>query len=150
MAAQMTIPASPDQVWAVLTDYDHLEEFIPYLLDSQVVRKERDRLILRQEGGFWLPFYRLKTQVIFEVKERPPQMIYFRAVEGDFRLYEGSWHLERMGKETWLSYEATIEPDFWVPRWVLGELERQVLKGTFRAILQRTGGDVTPESSPAS
>ena len=36
-----------------------------------------------------------------------------------------------------LAYEATIEPDFWMPGWVLKVMERQILKETFRAILKR-------------
>ena len=144
--AQMVLPAEGTKIWAILTDYDHLEKFIPYMEESQVLQRDSRHLLLRQRGNFWRPFYRLKTKAVLWVKEEPPRSISFRAVEGDFLVYEGSWRLESVKEGTRLTYEATIEPNFWVPGWVLLELERQVLKGTFRAILRRA----TPESSPAA
>ncbi|MBI3332832.1 MAG: SRPBCC family protein [Candidatus Omnitrophica bacterium] len=166
VTARLVIPSDADRVWAVLTDYDHLAEFVPYLSDSRLTRREANPLILHQEGGLWFPFYQLRSRVDFEVREEPREAILFKAVGGDFRVYEGSWRLSKVAEGTGLAYEATIEPDFWVPRWLLWDLERQILKGTFRAILRRcrreeaplrgtsldrsVEEEATPESSPAS
>ena len=135
--AETFIPVSPQRVWEILTDYDHLADFAPYLTSSRVIRREPERLFLHQEGGIWFAFYRLKVQTTFEVKEVYPEEIFFKAVEGDFAVYEGRWKLKPDNEGTWMSYEVIVEPRFWVPRWALNLMERQTLKNTFRAILRR-------------
>lgn len=136
--AEMVFPVARTQIWTVLTDYDHLEEFIPYLLESQVLQRRSGRLLLRQEGIFWLPFYRLKTEAVMWVEERPHERIFFKAVEGDFSVYEGGWRLEPAKEGTRLTYEVTIELKFWVPPalpigGLRGLLNRHLLHGDIDA-----------------
>lgn len=78
-----------------------------------------------------------RVRVTFRVKEIPPEKITFQAIEGDFVLHEGHWRLQSVPQGTRLSYKTSIEPEFWVPRWVLSFLERQILTATFRAIRLR-------------
>ncbi len=138
VVAHMTLPTDVERVWAVLTDYDNLAEFMPHLDKSEVLEREEDRLTLRQEGSVWFPMKRLRSVATMEVRESPPQAINFRATEGDYVIYQGRWRLEPRPEGTDLFYEAVIEPSFWVPRWMLGALERKILKGTFEAVLVRS------------
>jgi ribosome-associated toxin RatA of RatAB toxin-antitoxin module len=138
VTAQIFTPVSRECLWKVLTDYDHLEEFIPHIQESRLVKKDDlKELLLYQKAALWIGFYFLRTEVTFEVTESPKREVHFKAIEGDFRIHEGSWHLKEVPGGTLLIYEATIEPNFWVPWWVLKALERQILKNTFRAILKR-------------
>lgn len=135
--ASITIPASKERVWSICTDYDHLSEFIPNVAFSRVIKREGHLIFLRQEGGIQFPFYRRALTVTFRVKEIPAQKVYFESTEGDFVIYQGHWRLEAHQGGTLIFYEATIEPNFWMPKWVMNELERQTLKNTFRAIIRR-------------
>lgn len=137
VVARMEIPTPPERVWAVLTDYDHLADFIPSLDISRVLEGKSDGLRLYQEGKVWWLLFPQRVKVTFQVQEIPYEQISFKAVEGDFTLHEGSWRLQSVPKGTQVSYEASIEPKFWIPRWVLGLLEHQIIKATFRAIRQR-------------
>lgn len=138
VVAHMTLPADVERVWAVLTDYDNLAEYMPHLDKSEVLERGGGRLKLRQEGSFWLPLVRLKSEAIMEVRESPPQVINFKATEGDYEVYEGRWRLQPTPEGTDLFYEAVIEPRFRVPRCVLTALERKILKGTFEAVMVRS------------
>ena len=135
--AYIMIPASPEEVWSVCTDYDHLSEFIPNLTLSKVIRREGHLVYLRQEGGIQFPFYRKTMKVTFRVKEIPGETVYFEAAEGDFVIYQGNWRLEAQQEGTLILYEATVEPNFWMPKWVMNELECQTMKNTFRALIKR-------------
>ena len=134
---EATIPASPQRIWLVLTDYDHLAEFVPPLEISQVLKREPDHLILYQKGRIWFPFYRRKAQVVFRVEEFPPKWVRFRMIQGEFVINQGRWSLREVKGGTEIRYEAVVEPDFWIPQWVLYELERQTMKQTFRAVIKR-------------
>ena len=138
VVAHMTVPADVERVWAVLTDYENLEDYMPHLDKSEVLQRDTDRLTLHQEGSFWLPLIRLKSATTMEVREDPPLVIAFRATEGDYEVYEGTWRLQPTPEGTDLFYEAVIEPRFHVPRCVLSAVERKILKGTFEAVLSRS------------
>jgi ribosome-associated toxin RatA of RatAB toxin-antitoxin module len=138
VSADLTIPASRQRVWNVLTDYNHLSDFIPYLSDSHVVKQEGTSLLLHQEGTFrLLLLYPIRSRVTFRVEVIPKDWIRFEAVEGDFQVYRGSWQVKEIPEGTRVSYQAEIEPAFWIPRWMLTLLERHLLTITFRAILER-------------
>ena len=135
--AEITIPAPRDRVWAVLTDYDHLAEFVPLIEQSRVTQRTSDTLLLYQAGAIRLFFYRRPLTVTFRVQEQPPETITFEAIAGDFRVHRGSWQVRAVPGGTQITYETTIEPAFHMPRWVMGQLERELLKLTFRAIAKR-------------
>lgn len=138
VVAHMTLPADVEKVWAVLTDYENLADYMPHLDKSEVIHRGGDRLTLRQEGSFWLPLMRLKSAATMEVREDPPLVIAFRATEGDYEVYEGRWRLHPTPEGTDLFYEAVIQPRFRVPRCVLSAVERKILKGTFEAVMSRS------------
>lgn len=140
VVAHMTLPADVERVWAVLTDYDNLAKFMPHLQKSEVLLREPERLMLRQEGSVGFPLARFKAAATMEVREDPPLMINFRATEGDYQIYEGRWRLQPTPEGTDLFYEAVIEPSFWVPKWMLTALERKILRATFEAVLSRSSG----------
>jgi ribosome-associated toxin RatA of RatAB toxin-antitoxin module len=146
---EVTIPAAIERVWAVLTDYDRLDDFVPSLEDSRILKRESDHLLLYQRGRIWFPFYRRKPQVVFRVEETPPGLVQFKAIQGEFLIHQGSWMLKVAQGGTEIRYEAVVEPDFWIPQWVLYELERQTMKQTIRAVIRRClEEELTPGSSP--
>jgi len=95
IAAECLIPREPQAVWRILSDYDHLQEFVPFLTSSRVIGREADALILRQEGRAGLLGFQRRFTVTFRVQERPPSDIRFDSVAGDFTRFSGRWHLER-------------------------------------------------------
>jgi hypothetical protein len=59
-------------VWAVLTDYDKLHEFIPNLEASERLPCEvPGRVRLRQRGVSQSLFWRLEATALLELEERP-------------------------------------------------------------------------------
>lgn len=135
--ARVVIAVPKEKIWAVLTDYDRLAEFIPDLKISKVLERKGDRLVLYQEARIRLPFYRRVIRTVFQVQEISNTQLLFKAVEGDFVWNQGYWYLESIEGETRITYETTVEPNFWIPEWVFRELERSSLKKHFRAILKR-------------
>lgn len=138
MRARMILPEPAWKVWRVLTDYDRLESFIPCLKESVVLARRGRGLTLYQEGSVWMPFFQCRTQATMQVREREGESIRFRTLRGgDFVIYQGRWLLKPVPQGVRLTYEAVVEPDFWVPRWALAGLNRQILKGTFESVLER-------------
>ena len=149
MRAEVTIPSYPARVWAVITDYENLSEFVPNITYSHVVLRQ-PKLILLQKGHLRVPPYFHPVEAVFELEENPPNTLSFRIVrdvreipgasqrkDPDFLVYDGFWGLRPVEGGVRLIYQTTVEPNFWMPRWVIIELQRHVLKVTFRAIIKR-------------
>ena len=137
VTAHTTIPVPQGRIWTVLTDYDHLEEFVPLMELSKVIQRDGPVILLYQRGSIRLPFYRKDLEVTFHVEEKPREAIHFEAVKGDFLIYRGSWELQKTAEGVRIDYEATLEPAAPLPRWVMAHLERWLLRATFRAIIKR-------------
>ncbi|KKK91387.1 hypothetical protein LCGC14_2713490, partial [marine sediment metagenome] len=48
--ASIFIEEERDKIWQVLTDYNHLADFTPDLLDSKLIRREDDTAIIEQKN----------------------------------------------------------------------------------------------------
>jgi hypothetical protein len=111
-------PGDPLLSWNVLTDYDHLPNFIPSLLTSHVQERTAKSLLLQQEaiGKALLVFHR-RLHVLLKVTEQPYQQITFEDVSHqDFRAYSGSWKIERAdGGGSWVTYDLQATPNFFAP-----------------------------------
>ena len=137
MAAECVIPRPAEAVWDVLSDYNHLAEFIPFLTESHVVRHEGTAQILHQRGrvsflvfhrGFWMTFH---------VEEMPPYDIRFEAFEGDFKQFKGVWHLEAHSDGTLVRHKVLVEPAFFIPRWIRRIMARHILLTSLEGVIRR-------------
>ena len=87
--AEVKIAASVEQVWRVITDYDHLADFVPNLVTSERLPPTAPgRIHLRQVGCSQSVFWRLEAEAVLECVEMQKAMgakeLRFKAIEGDF------------------------------------------------------------------
>ncbi|HVP38520.1 MAG TPA: SRPBCC family protein [Candidatus Saccharimonadales bacterium] len=130
------IPARPESVWSVLTDYDHLRDFIPGLLESRLLEDHGSVKLIEQVGhGSWL-FLGKKARVVLEVEERRPSRLEFHVVDGDFDVFDGAWELypRQGGHATLLSYRLTVRPKFFAPGFAVKHVLRRDVPQRLMAI----------------
>lgn len=125
-----------DRVWQVLTDYDHLAQFIPGLVESRTLAVGPPRLLRQRGSTRWWVFGRT-MEVTFQVTEHPQQTITFTAVEGDFFEHQGTWRLEPHGDQVRIAYEAVVRPKFFLPPFLGASLLRRHLTESLQAIVER-------------
>ncbi len=133
------IPARPESVWSVLTDYDHLREFIPGLLESRLLEDHGAVKLIEQVGqGSWL-FVGKKARVVLEVEERRNQELDFHVVDGDFNVFDGAWVLypRQAGHATLLTYRLTARPKFFAPGFVIRHVLRRDVPQRLAAVRDR-------------
>ncbi|KAG0631523.1 hypothetical protein M758_1G260500 [Ceratodon purpureus] len=105
VVAAITVEAPAQNVWAVLTDYERLHEFVPNLAICEVLTRDKNRVRLLQEGCKCLLYMVLHARVVLDLWERPRYEILFQQVEGDFDSFQGKWTLEPLGAQhTLLKY----------------------------------------------
>ena len=104
-------PVPGSVAWAVLTDYDHIGEFVRSVRSSRVERREGGKVLLRQTavGGVFV-FHR-RVEVLLELRETPQRRIAFRDVLGkDFKSYAGEWLITADPAGSRVEYRLAAEP----------------------------------------
>ena len=128
LAAQLTTSATFDSLWNVLTDYDRLNLYIPNLLSSKKIYKNKNNIHLKQVGAqdfLGMKFSAEVTIDLFEEKELG--LLNFSLIKGDFRRFEGSWKIQTIKNtsKNSLIYDLTVQGCQWMP---IGMIEKRLKK----------------------
>jgi hypothetical protein len=138
MEAVAEVGASPQTVFAILTDYDRLD-----LLDSKVLES---RLLERPAPNVALVWMRVRGCIAFvicrelkqvdRVEERAPTEILVTLVpeRSDLELENARWQIESSAEGAKLRYVLEMEPGSWVPFFGRSSVERQLRAGFRNAL----------------
>jgi len=135
VSAEMQV--DPRTVWNVITDYDHLARFIPYMSSSRVLQRDADRVIVEQTGELVFLFFRQPVEAKLAVVESPPTRVTARAIGGNLKELDGRYTVETLPSGyTRLTYSGRLVPDFDVPP-VVGRIALQrVMSRQFDAMVR--------------
>ena len=129
------IEADPDVVWSVLTDYEHIPNYIHNMKISQVELREGNKVLLKQEaeGGFL--FFTQRIRLLLYVQEQPLKSVQFKDIYNkDFSLYKGSWTIQRdpESRDLRITYNLEAKRTFDVPAF----LANDAMNGGAKDLLQ--------------
>lgn len=156
--------AAPRAVtWAVLTDYDDLDQFVSSMRTSRVLRRTRDSLIVEQVAVGRVFLFSRTIHLVLEVREEPFDTIRFADISHrDLRAYRGEWEMHDVPGGTRVDYNVrAADPggsSFFAERGIRGvsrgllheikqEIEKRALRaGTTHPAAESTApsGDGTP------
>lgn len=113
------IDASPDQVLALIRDFDHLTRLHTSVVESTTLSRQDNqaRVFVRMQGCI-LFFCRIVTQMLdFRSDPGGRHMVAtMDPTESDFQYGRMRWELQAAARRTTrLRYQADLVPDFWVP-----------------------------------
>lgn len=136
ISVRQLVPAPAARVWATLTDYDRLAQFIPGLRESRVVSHPEETLRVRQLGETRILWFRFRIAVTFEVEAEPMREIRFRGIDGDLQDMTGRYRLEPQGDGVLLRYEARFRPAFPVPPLIGPATVAVAVRREFQALVE--------------
>ena len=125
--AQATIQAPLELIWATLTDYDRLSEFIPGIDRSHVVGRRGGTAVVEQQGSAGFLFFDYAINVVVDSIEEPPYVIGVKKVQGNIKQLEGHYQIDRLGDADdryILRWIGVIEPDLFLPAFMSEPLIR--------------------------
>jgi hypothetical protein len=120
----------------VLSDYDHLAQFIPDMKSSRVVSRDGNRVLVEQKGEFGFFFYRQPVDLVLEVVEDPMRRIDARRISGNIRELDTRYELEVSDAGVKLDYVGRFIPEFSVPPLFGLPMVRRVVERRFRAMVE--------------
>ena len=122
--------------WEVLSDYDHLAQFIPDMKSSRVMSRDGNRVRVEQKGDFGFFFYRQPVEVMLEVVEEPRRRIDARRISGNIRDLQTRYELNASDAGVKLDYVGRFIPEFSVPPFFGMAMVRRIIERRFRAMVE--------------
>jgi ribosome-associated toxin RatA of RatAB toxin-antitoxin module len=145
ITATFAVPHAAGLVRAVLTDYEHIPEFLSDVRVSQVLEQSAGRTVVRQEAVARLLFLSRRLHLELEILETPGR-IRFRDVGGrSFLRYEGEWRISEDAHGTSVTYELTAQPIAAVP----GVLVRRVFRQDVQTTIAQLKREMTRRAAQA-
>lgn len=142
-----TVVVPESVAWQVLTDYDHIPEFVHSMISSKRERGADRRLYVRQiaSGKFFL--FRRRMQILLAIDEEARRRVRFRDVlNKDFVHYVGEWRMQSDSAGVQVSYTLDAEPRSAFSR----SLCRGVLKNTAEDLLEEVRAEMVRRSAFSS
>ena len=121
ISSSLHIEASPGEVWAVFTDYDHAADFVSNLEYSRVETRDGNALVVHQKGAVKHWPFTFAFDSLRKVQLTPFERLESHLIQGTMKKLDGTTLLTREGAGTRVTDHRETIPNFWIPP-VLGRL----------------------------
>jgi carbon monoxide dehydrogenase subunit G len=109
------VPATQQEVWDVLTDFDGMADFVSNLKESKVVSVSEDKFTIFQRGTAAYGPIRYPFESTREVRLIPDHKILTHLISGNMRKLEGTTYLADEGGRTRVIHRTEAIPKVWIP-----------------------------------
>ncbi|MGC8467599.1 MAG: SRPBCC family protein [Acidithiobacillus sp.] len=112
--AVFPVPVSPARAFAVMTDYEHMAQFIPQMRKSQVLWRNGERESVLQEGSVDLLWLHIPTYVVMSVHLLPDRAVHFHSSGGSMAV-SGQAEIRPLAGGSLVDYRASLKPGTVLP-----------------------------------
>lgn len=110
-----SVHASQLESWNVLTDFDHMHEFVSNLQSSRIISRNANRLHVAQTGRAARGVLSFAFDSVREVDLSPHHAIRTRLLSGNMKKLDGLTQLRTESGMTRVDYHGESIPNIWVP-----------------------------------
>lgn len=126
--------APPGLAWQVLTDYEHIPNFVHSLKRCDLERRPDGQMVLNQAASAGSFPFRRTLRVALALNDEVAGRIAFRDILGkDFNVYFGEWQMAADSSGTVVHYTLAVQPRTIVPH----RLIRSAMSGGIRGYLSQ-------------
>jgi carbon monoxide dehydrogenase subunit G len=111
----LLVPATRQQVWAVLTDFEHMAGFISNLKECKVLNASGSSLKIFQRGSAQYGPVSFAFESTREIQLTPYEKIQSHLISGNMHKMEGITQLIDEGEQTRIRYHTDSIPGVWIP-----------------------------------
>jgi len=109
------VRATPQEAWAVMTDFDHATEFISKMERSVILSRADDTLLVSQKGTMGFGPFAVTIETVTEVRLIPFEEMRAHLISGNMKKNESLTRLIPDAGGTRIVYHLESIPDAWVP-----------------------------------
>ncbi|HEY2818874.1 MAG TPA: SRPBCC family protein [Casimicrobiaceae bacterium] len=112
---ELSVTATPDEVWNVLTDYDHMASFVANLESSSIIARTGNTLDVMQKGTAHYGLLSFPFQSVRRVVLTPRREIHSKITSGEMTGSEIVTRIIGGGTTTQVSVRSRYVPTIWIP-----------------------------------
>ena len=111
----LRVHASPQDAWAVLTDYNDMARFVSTLKTSSIDRRSGNELQVTQHGAVQFGLFSIPFSTVRRITLVPYREVRTDVLEGSMKSSQFVTALVPAGNETQILQHGTVVPDIWIP-----------------------------------
>ena len=116
---EFTVPATIEQTWSVLADYEHMAQFVSNMDSSRIVSRDGNRITVAQTSHGKVGPVHVSVDGLREIVLTPPSEIRSHLVKGDLKASDFTTKLHDEGPVTRVTGYGKLVASAWVA-WALG------------------------------
>ena len=109
------VRATPQEAWAVMTDYDRATDFISKLEKSVILSRTDETFVVSQIGRMGYGPFSVRIEAVTEIQLTPFEEMRARLISGNLKKNESLTRLIPDANGTRIVYHLESIPDAWVP-----------------------------------
>ena len=113
--ANVHVRATPQEAWAVMTDYDHATAFISKLKRSAVLSRSDEMLLVAQKGEMGYGPFSMTIETVSEIRLTPFEEMQSRVISGNMKKSEATTRLIADGSGVRIVFHLESIPEAWIP-----------------------------------
>jgi hypothetical protein len=141
----LSVPATRQESWRVLTDFDHMAQFISTLQSSKVIARSGDKVQVAQQGHASHGPLSFTFDSVREITLKPYEEIRSRIISGSMKKLDGVTHLATDDAGTRIVYHGESISGAWVPPGIGPALIENEIRGQYdemrKEILRRKASE---------
>ena len=122
VTASFAVTEPPDEVMAVLTDYERIPKYMPDVEVSRVVERTPGGVLVEQQAVSKFMMFSRRVHLMLEVRESGGTIRFRDRCGKSFAAYAGTWTVTQHDSLTIVDYQLNARPSFEVPGFVLKRL----------------------------
>lgn len=130
------IDAKPREVWAVLTDFDRMADFISNLTSSQIIARNSGIITVEQKGKAGTGPISFSMDSVREIQMKPYEWIRSHLVSGSMKKFDGITRISEEGSKTRIVYHSDAVSATWIPPIVGRTLIESEAREQFTQLMQ--------------
>jgi ribosome-associated toxin RatA of RatAB toxin-antitoxin module len=116
--ANYTVPITPCNAYAFLTDYEASKN-IAGIKEVKILSRSANKVRVSRTLEEEILFFHIELKTVVEYTEVPYNLLTFEKVSGDVKYYKGTWKIVPDKDKTTIQYDADVELDSIVPMVVI-------------------------------
>jgi len=112
---ELAVDATPEETFAVLTDYAHMVRFVSNVLESRIVKSDGNRIAVEQKSRLALGLIHFDFVNVRQVELVPFSEIRSRVIEGDMQGSSFTTTIATRGAQTWIDNRGSFVTTRWIP-----------------------------------
>ncbi len=144
--AAIRIHASAREIWPFITQCRYAAWLIPGLKSCRTLETAPDGSWADIEHVIQYSSFTPAMHSVFRAEFHPPYRMDFHRIGGNLKHEVGSWNLlPSAGDATTVVYRVSLQPGFWIPRFVVRRTLREQLPAALRSLRKHAQESALPQ-----